>query len=77
MSVGSKVQRELAFLVTAKDVSATKTLKGVNRQITSLERHASKAGRNMARNLEHGATIGAFAAAGAIGYAINAAMDWE
>jgi TP901 family phage tail tape measure protein len=77
MSVGSKVQRELAFLVTAKDVSATKTLKGVNRQISSLERHASKAGRNMARNLEHGATIGAFAAAGAIGYAINAAMDWE
>jgi TP901 family phage tail tape measure protein len=77
VSVASKVQRELAFLVTAKDVSATKTLKGVNRQISSLERHASKAGRNMARNLEHGMVVGAFAAAGAIGYAINAAMDWE
>jgi TP901 family phage tail tape measure protein len=73
----STIQRELALLVTGKDVSATRTLKGVNRQISSLERHASKAGRNMGRNIERGITIGAFAAAGAIGYAINAAMDWE
>jgi TP901 family phage tail tape measure protein len=73
----SKTQRELAFLLTGKDVSASKAMKGVRKQITGLERHAGTAGTNIARNLERGVVLGAGAAVGAIGYAVKAALDWE
>lgn len=74
---GSRLQRELALLVTGRDVSATRTLRGVSREMQKAERIAGKAGTNMGRNLERGVVLGAGAAVGAIGYAINAAQDWE
>lgn len=75
--MSTKTQRELAFLLTGKDVSASKAMKGVGREMQTLEHIAGKAGSNVARNLERGVLLGATAAAGAIGYAINAAMDFE
>lgn len=74
---GASIQRELALLVTGKDVSATRTLKGVDRQVSNLERHVGKASRNIAGNIEHGVVAGSVAAAGAIAYAVNTAMDFE
>ncbi len=70
-------QQELAIIVTGKDVSATRTLKNVNRELNKLPGIAGKAGRNMARNLERTVIAGAVATAGAIGYAVNAAGDFE
>ena len=70
-------EQELAILVTGKDVSATRVLKGVNRELNKLPGIAGKAGRNMARNLERTVVAGAAAAAGAIGYAVKKAGDFE
>lgn len=74
---GSRISRELALLVTGKDVSASRTLSNVDRQVSSLERHMGKAGRSMGRNLERGVVIGATAAGGALAYSVKQAMDWE
>lgn len=73
----SRIQRELALLVTGKDVSATKTLRGVNRELNTLSRIAGKAGTNISRNLQRGLLIGATAAAGAFGYAVKQAIAFE
>lgn len=73
----SNISRELALVVTGKDVSATRTLKNVNRQISATERHASKAASNVGKNIERAAVIGAGAAVGAIGYAVKLAGDFE
>lgn len=70
-------KEELAILVTGKDVSATRTLRGVNRELNKTAAIAGKAGRNLGRNIERGVIIGATAAAGAIGYAVNVAGDFE
>jgi TP901 family phage tail tape measure protein len=74
---GSKTERELAFLLTGKDVSASKAMKGVNREVVSLQKHAGKAGRNIGRNIEKGVLVGGAAAVGALGYAIKTAIDFE
>lgn len=73
----SKIQRELAFLLTGRDVSATKSLDKVDRAILRVNEHGSKAARNVGRNLERGITVGAFAAAGAIGYSVTKAIEFE
>lgn len=75
--MASRIQRELAFLLTGRDVSASKAMKGVSRNITALERHSGKAFRAMSRNVEHGLVIGAGAAAGAIAYAVKLAGDFQ
>lgn len=73
----SKIQRELAFLLTGRDVSASKSMRGVRGEIRALERHSGKAFRNISQNMERGLVLGATAAAGAIGYSVKAAIDWE
>lgn len=75
--MASKVNRELAFLLTGKDVSASRAMKAVNNEIRSLEKIAGKAGTNLARNLERGILLGGTAAVGAIGYAIKTAQSFE
>jgi TP901 family phage tail tape measure protein len=75
--MASKIQRELAFLLTGRDVSASKAMTNLNRKITRLERHSGKAFSNISRNMERGLVIGAGAAVGAIGYAVNEALNWE
>jgi TP901 family phage tail tape measure protein len=73
----SRLERTLAILITGKDVSATKTIRGVNRELGQLTKAGSKAAGNLSRNLQRGAVIAGGAAVGAIGYAVKAAMDWE
>lgn len=75
--MASKIQRELAFLLTGRDVSASKAMTNLNRRISGLERHSGKAFSNISKNMERGLVIGAGAAVGAIGYAVKQAMDWE
>jgi TP901 family phage tail tape measure protein len=75
--VSSKIQRELALLITGKDVSASRSLRNVNRELGKLENAAGKAGSNISRNIQRGIVVGAGVAVGAIGFAINAAQDWE
>lgn len=75
--MASKIQRELAFLLTGKDVSASKAMRGVRKEVTQLGNIAGKAGTNLTRNLERTVVVGAAAATGAIGYAVKAAMDFE
>lgn len=73
----SRIQRELAFLLTGRDVSASRAMDNLNRKISGTQRHAGKAFSNIGRNMERGILIGAGAAAGAIGYSITKAIDWE
>lgn len=73
----SRIQRELAFLLTGRDVSASRAMDNLNRKITGVQRHAGKAFTNIGRNMERGIILGAGAAAGAIGYSITKAIDWE
>lgn len=73
----SRIQRELAFLLTGRDVSASRAMDNLNRKITGTQRHAGKAFRNIGANMERGIILGAGAAAGAIGYSITKAIDWE
>ncbi|MES2210954.1 MAG: phage tail tape measure protein [Chloroflexota bacterium] len=75
--MASKIQKELALIVTGKDVSATKTLRGVNKELNKLGSIAAKGGANVARNIERAVVIGGAAAVGAIGYAIQAAQSFE
>lgn len=74
-------EAELAILVTGKDVSATRVLRGVTREAdrfqTKLAGIGSKAGRNFARNLERTIVAGGAAGAGAIGYSVKVAGDFE
>lgn len=74
-------QEELAILVTGKDVSATRVLRGVSKEAdrfsSKLAGIGSKAGRNFARNLERTIIAGSAAAAGAIGYSLKVAGDFE
>jgi TP901 family phage tail tape measure protein len=73
----SKTQKELALLVTGRDVSATKTLRKTQREIVNLEKRAGQAATNMGRNIERGVMIGGAAVVGAVGYAVKAAGDFE
>lgn len=73
----SRHQRELALLITGKDVSATTALRGVKREVNSLGAVGAKAGRNLARNVERGLLLTGTAAVGALGYAVKAAADFE
>lgn len=75
--MASKIQRELALLLTGKDVSASRAVKGVNSELKKLNQAGRTAGTAVARNLERGAIIGAGAATAAIGYAVKQAMDFE
>lgn len=75
--MASKIQRELALLLTGKDISASRAVKGVNSELKKLNQVGRNAGTAVARNLERGAIIGAGAATAAIGYAVNQAMDFE
>lgn len=68
---------ELAILLTGKDQSATKAIRGVRKEVGQLEGIAGKAGTNLSRNLQRGIVVGATAAAGAIGYAITTAQSFE
>jgi TP901 family phage tail tape measure protein len=72
-----RLEQELALLLTGRDVSMSRTLRGANRELDRFGAIAGKAGRNAGRNLERGVVVGATAAAGAIGYSIKAAMDFE
>ncbi len=75
--MAGKISKELALLVTGKDVSATKTLRGVNQELNKLGSIAAKGGANVARNIEQSIVIGGGAAVGALGYAIKTAGDFE
>src|SRR5437868_14723978 len=75
--MASKIQKELAFLLTGKDVSASRAMKGVSRNIDALERHTGKAFRNVSSNIQHGIEVGAIGAAGAIAYSVKKAADFE
>lgn len=75
--MASKIQKELALIVTGRDVSGSKTLRGVSREMRQLNQIAGKAGSNVARNLERTIVVGAAAAAGAIGFAIKTAQSFE
>jgi TP901 family phage tail tape measure protein len=70
-------QEELAILLTGKDQSASKAVRGVRREVQQLEGIAGKAGANISRNVQRGIVVGAGAAAGAIGYAITTAQSFE
>lgn len=73
----SDLERELAILLTGRDVSASRAVRGVGKEINNLERIAGKAGRNVARNLERAVVTGAGAAAGAIAYTVKQAGDFD
>lgn len=75
--MASKIQRELAFLLTGKDVSASKAMRGVRKEINELGRISGKAAGNISRNIQRAVVVGGAAAVGAIGYAVKAAMDFE
>lgn len=75
--MASKIQRELAFLLTGRDVSASKAMRGVSKEVSQLGSIGAKAGTNLSRNIQRAAVVGATAAAGAIGYAIKTAQDFE
>lgn len=74
---GSRIQRELALLLTGKDVSASKALKNVDRQLTTLQKHAGRGMRNLGRNIEREMFVLGTAAVGAIGYSVKLAGDFE
>jgi TP901 family phage tail tape measure protein len=75
--MANRIQRTLALLITGEDVSATKTLRGVTREVNSVSSISAKAGKNLGRNLERGAIVAGAAAVG-MGVAVtNAAMDFE
>ena len=71
--MASKIQKELAFLLTGKDVSASKAIRGVRKEVNQLGAIGAKAGTNLARNLQRTVVVGAGLAAGALGYAVKAA----
>lgn len=75
--MATKIQRELAFLLTGRDVSASKAIRGVSREVQDLNKIAAKAGSNIVRNVERGIVVGTVAMAGAIGYAVKAAQSFE
>lgn len=72
----TEIQKELALLITARDLSGS-VIRGVKGELRGLEGVAKKAGTNMARNLERGAIVAGTTAAAGIGLAVNAAIDWE
>jgi TP901 family phage tail tape measure protein len=74
---GSRIQRELALLLTGKDVSWSKTTRGAEKSMKRLHDAGAKAGRNMARNLERGVVIASAAAVGAGVFAVDQAMQFE
>lgn len=75
--MASKIQKELALLVTGKDVSATRTMRGVSREVNNLSKIAGKASSNITRNLQRVGLVAATAVVGGIGFAIKAAGDFE
>lgn len=75
--MASKIQRELSFLLTGKDVSASKAMRGVRKEVNQLGSIGAKAGTNLSRNLQRTVVAGGAAAVGALGYAIKTAMDFE
>jgi TP901 family phage tail tape measure protein len=75
--MASRIQRELALLLTGKDVSMSKSVRGVNSELGKLHSAGAKAGSAVGRNLERGIALGAAAATTAVGYAIKSAMDFE
>jgi len=62
---------------TAGLKSADKSLGSFEKRVGKLGSIASKGMANAARNIERGIALGAAAAAGAMVYAVNAAIDWE
>jgi TP901 family phage tail tape measure protein len=74
---GGRIQRELALLLTGKDVSWSKTTKGAEKSMKRLHDAGAKAGTNMARNLERGVVIASAAAVGAGAFAVDQAMQFE
>ncbi len=71
------VRRTLAFLLTGKDVSASKAMRGVKKEVESLSGIGAKAGKNLGRNIERAMLTAGTAAVGAAAYAIKAAGDFE
>ena len=67
-------ERELAILVVARGIQKA------TGQILTLDRrlqHLGKASRNVSQNIQRGVVLAAGAAAAGIGYAVNAAVEWE
>lgn len=75
--MAGKIQRELALLLTGKDVSASRSVKRVNSELKKLNAIGAKAGTNVSRNIQRGAIAGAVVATTAVGAAIKEAMDFE
>lgn len=75
--MAGKIQRELALLLTGKDISASRSIKGVNSELKKLNRIGAKAGSNVSRNIQRGAIAGAAVATTAVGAAIKEAMSFE
>lgn len=75
--MAGRIQRELALLLTGKDVSMSKTVRGAEKNMAKLNRAGAKAGSNIVRNAERAVVVGAVAATGAVAFAVNQAMDFE
>lgn len=75
--MAGKISRELALLLTGKDVSWSKTTKGAESSLKRLNAAGAKAGKNMARNLERGVVIASAAAVAAGVFAVDQAMQFE
>lgn len=74
---GGRITRELALLITGRDVSGSRAIRGVKREMNSLGGIGHKAGANVARNFEKALLIGGVGAVAALGYAVTQAMDRE
>ena len=71
--------KELSILLLAKNM-ASKTINQVSRDVSKLGKTSRIVGKGMgnaARNIERGIALGATAAAGAMVWAVKAAIDWE
>lgn len=75
--MGSKIQRELALLLTGKDVSWSKTTRQAEKSIDRLGGHVRKGGGAMARNLGRAGTLAGAGFVAGLGYSIKTAIDKE
>lgn len=75
--MANRLERALAIIITGRDVSASKTIRGVNKELGKLGKAGTKAVGNLWGNLQRGAVIAGGAAVGATAYAVKAAMDFQ
>jgi TP901 family phage tail tape measure protein len=75
--MAGRIQRELALLVTGKDVSATKTLRTVNKELGKLGKIGSRGVGKTVQNVERLGTAAAGLAIGGLAASVKVAADFE